>query len=266
MIYLDDPDVAAEEPEEEDETSEDDEVKCPELTDCDVDSLGCEHGLKQDESGCDTCACHICGPICLMRCEHGFTMDERNCSQCRCVEGKFENLLLTNYVLTNHNSLVQKLERRNKSYGSIVYLNISSCEREFSNSFTIVFKYISVPKVTTEAVVTEEDDTNNVNNSVSQEEVDQNEEGSNKTVTYLTQSKKNSMNFFVFWFCKILDCFFPFLPSSDKKVIEVDPNAVQPEFLYDIQPINTQQQNDVQTEVDSTESEEDTEKECKSSN
>ena len=57
---------------------------------------------------------------------------------------------------------------------------------------------------------------------------------------------------------------------SDKKVIEVDPNAVLPEFLYDIQQINTQQQNDERTEVDSTESEEetvipDTEKERKSS-
>ena len=130
LIYLDDIDVAAEEPVEEDETSEDDEVKCPELTECDVDSLGCEHGLKQDESGCDTCACHICGPICLMRCEHGFTMDERNCSQCRCVEGELENSLLTN----------QKLERRNKSYGSIVYLNISSCGRKFSKSVTVVLQ------------------------------------------------------------------------------------------------------------------------------
>ena len=96
----------------EDETSEDDdEVKCPELTDCDVDSLGCEHGLKQDESGCDTCACHICGPVCLMRCEHGFTMDERNCSQCRCASGKFdhENWLLMNYVLTDNKILVQRI-------------------------------------------------------------------------------------------------------------------------------------------------------------
>ena len=133
----------------------------------------------------------------------------------------------------------------------------------FQNRLQLFYKYISAPSVTTEAVVTEEDDINNVNNSVGQEEVDQDEGGSNKTVTYLTQSKNNFMNFFV-CICRISDCFFSFLPSSDKKVIEVDPNAVQPEFLYDIQTINTQQQNDVQTEVDSTESEEDTEKERKS--
>ena len=96
----------------EDDSSEDDEVKCPELTDCEVDSLGCEHGLKQDNSGCDTCACHICGPVCLMRCEHGFMVDERNCPQCHCADGRFdhENELFRNYILTDHNSHVQKLE------------------------------------------------------------------------------------------------------------------------------------------------------------
>ena len=107
--------------------------------------------------------------------------------------------------------------------------------------------------------------------------MDQDEEGSNATVTYLTQSKNNITNkilsskmILAFVEYQITSSHFLWTIFSDKKVIEVDPNAVLPEFLYDIQQINTQQQNDERTEVDSTESEEetvipDTEKERKSS-
>ena len=107
--------------------------------------------------------------------------------------------------------------------------------------------------------------------------MDQDDKGSNATVTYLTQSKNNITNkilsskmIFAFVEYQITSSHFLWTIFSDKKVIEVDPNAVLPEFLYDIQQINTQQQNDERTEVDSTESEEetvipDTEKERKSS-
>ena len=64
-------------------------AECP-AVDCNVDSLGCEHGLKQDEAGCDTCACHICIQVrCLMKCEHGFATDNRNCPACQCAECKY---------------------------------------------------------------------------------------------------------------------------------------------------------------------------------
>ena len=65
---------------------------------------------------------------------------------------------------------------------------------EFSNSFTIVVKYISAPNATTETAVTEEDDTTNVNNVTDEEEVDQDEEETTETVTYLTESKNNFIN------------------------------------------------------------------------
>ena len=86
-ICTDDRNVVVEEPMDDDKTDEV-AVECSAL-DCDTDSLGCEHGLKQDEAGCDTCACHICRKVrCLMRCEHGFATDERNCPACQCAERK----------------------------------------------------------------------------------------------------------------------------------------------------------------------------------
>ena len=72
----------------EDDKTDEVAAECSAL-DCDTDSLGCEHGLKHDEAGCDTCACHICSKVrCLMRCDHGFATDERNCPACQCAERK----------------------------------------------------------------------------------------------------------------------------------------------------------------------------------
>ena len=119
----------------EDESSEDNEVKCPELTDCDVDSLGCEHGLKQDESGCDTCACHICGPVCLMRCEHGFTMDKRNCSQCRCADGKFDQEKLAAYELCFYRSSFPCPEIRNSVSKARVMRSFVSRTQDVGENF-----------------------------------------------------------------------------------------------------------------------------------
>lgn len=85
-LLVDDQNVVVKHPVEEETT---DVAECP-AVDCDVDSLGCERGLKQDEAGCNTCACHICSQVtCLMKCEHGFATDERNCPACPCAECKY---------------------------------------------------------------------------------------------------------------------------------------------------------------------------------
>ncbi len=70
---------------EEEEQNEVEGAECAALTDCDVEALGCAHGLKRDAAGCDTCACHACSAImCPMRCEHGFAQDEFGCNTCAC--------------------------------------------------------------------------------------------------------------------------------------------------------------------------------------
>ena len=64
--------------------------------------------------------------------------------------------------------------------------------------YQIHVKYISAPNATTETAVTEEDDTTNVNKVVDQEEADQDEEETTETVTYLTESKNNFINNYLF--------------------------------------------------------------------